>query len=174
MPKSKPGGASPRFIWHLKEGYILISKHQIFFKSVEGNFWNFSEKIWTGFPRALPPGMSIKEKDKNSKTSTPSLYYYVGMDFQCLIDELSKKAFLCTLDRIMTSQKHVESFRFPIKKIYFPCECICFVLDMQKRHLCNFYLKLLICWNISDQGNAPKLMKYTIFLCNQSVIRKIE
>ena len=74
----------------------------------------------------------------------------------------------------MTFQKHVESFRFPIKKIYFPCECICFVLDMQKRHLCNFYLNLIANWSISNQENAYNLTKCTIPMSNQSNFRKIE
>ena len=38
IPKSEPRGDSPRFIVHLKEGHIVISKNKIFFKSVEGNF----------------------------------------------------------------------------------------------------------------------------------------
>ena len=59
MPKSKPWGESPNFIWQMKEGYIGISKYKIFFKSVEGKFCEFSEKIWTGFPRAFPPGISM-------------------------------------------------------------------------------------------------------------------
>ena len=37
-PKSKPRGDCPKFICHMKEGYVLISKYKIFFKSVEGNF----------------------------------------------------------------------------------------------------------------------------------------
>ena len=62
MLKSKQRGAGPKFIYHVKGGYIVISKNKIFFKSVEGKFWQFSEKIWTGFPRALPPGISMKQK----------------------------------------------------------------------------------------------------------------
>ena len=73
--KSKPRGASPRFIWLLKEGHIVISKNKIFFRSVEGNFWRFSKKIWTGFPRALPPGIRIKLEFKNSNYGTPFLHY---------------------------------------------------------------------------------------------------
>ena len=60
IPKSEPRGDSPKFIVHLKEGHIVISKHKIFFQSVEGNFGQFSKKIWAGLPRALPPGISIK------------------------------------------------------------------------------------------------------------------
>jgi len=69
MLKSKQRGAGPKFIYHVKGGYIVISKNKIFFKSVEGKFWQFSEKIWAGFPRALPPGISMKQKDKKSKKS---------------------------------------------------------------------------------------------------------
>ena len=63
MPKSKQRGASPRFIWHLKEGHIEISKSKIFFKYIERNFETFLKKIWAGFPRALPPGISMSEKE---------------------------------------------------------------------------------------------------------------
>ena len=38
MPKSKPWGECPNFVWQMKEGYIGISKYKIFFKSVEGKF----------------------------------------------------------------------------------------------------------------------------------------
>ena len=38
MPKSKPWGDCPKFICHMKEGHIVISKNKIFFKSVEGKF----------------------------------------------------------------------------------------------------------------------------------------
>ena len=49
-PKSKPWGESPNFIWQMKEGYIGISKYKIFFKSVEGIFWGFSEISLTRVP----------------------------------------------------------------------------------------------------------------------------
>ena len=61
MPKSQPRGESQKFTYHVQGGYIGISKKQIFFKSVEGNFEQISEKIWTGFPRALPPGMKFQK-----------------------------------------------------------------------------------------------------------------
>ena len=38
MLKSKQRGAGPKFIYHVKGGYIVISKNKIFFKSVEGKF----------------------------------------------------------------------------------------------------------------------------------------
>ena len=38
MPKSQPRGESPKFTYHVEGGYIGISKKEIFFKSVEGNF----------------------------------------------------------------------------------------------------------------------------------------
>ena len=38
MPKSQPRGESPKFTYHVEGGHIGISKKQIFFKSVEGNF----------------------------------------------------------------------------------------------------------------------------------------
>ena len=38
IPKSEPRGDSPKFIVHLKEWHIGISKHKIFFQSVEGKF----------------------------------------------------------------------------------------------------------------------------------------
>ena len=59
MLKSKPRGAGPKFICHVKGGLIVISKSKIFFQSIERKFWPFSKKIWTGFPRALPPGMKM-------------------------------------------------------------------------------------------------------------------
>ena len=49
-PKSKPWGESPNFIWQMKEGYIGISKYKIFFKSVEGNYLQFSDISWTKVP----------------------------------------------------------------------------------------------------------------------------
>ena len=45
MPKSKPRGECPNFVWQMKEGYIGISKYKIFLKSVEGKFKQFSKKI---------------------------------------------------------------------------------------------------------------------------------
>ena len=65
MPKSEWRGECPKFIKHVKGGYVLISKSKVFFKSVERNFEQISEKFWTGFPRALPPGISIKKYEKN-------------------------------------------------------------------------------------------------------------
>ena len=50
MPKSKPWGESPNFVWQMKEGYIGISKYKIFFKSVEGNYLQFSDISWTRVP----------------------------------------------------------------------------------------------------------------------------
>ena len=38
MTKSKPRGDGPKFIVHMKEGHIVISKHKIFFQSVERIF----------------------------------------------------------------------------------------------------------------------------------------
>ena len=38
MLKSKQRGAGPKFIYHVKEGLILISENKLFFKSVGGNF----------------------------------------------------------------------------------------------------------------------------------------
>ena len=58
MPKSKWRGAGPKFIYHVKGGHIRVTKTIKFFKSVGRNFREISEKIWTGFPRALPPGIS--------------------------------------------------------------------------------------------------------------------
>ena len=81
MPKSKQRGASPRFIWHLKEGHIEISKSKIFFKSVEGNFWRFSKKFWPGFPRALPPGISLMKDCKNCELKTLFLLSYIKWFF---------------------------------------------------------------------------------------------
>ena len=84
MLKSKPRGASPKFIWQMKEGYMVIWKYKTFFKSVEGNFWHFSEKIWTGFPRALPPGIRMKLEDKKFKCGNPSLHCYFWAGFLAL------------------------------------------------------------------------------------------
>ena len=49
-----------------------------------------------------------------------------------------------------------------------------FELDMQKRHLCNFYLNLITNWSISNQENAYNLTTCTIPMSNQSNFRKIE
>ena len=38
MLKSKQRGAGPKFIYHVKGGYIVISINKIFFESVEGKF----------------------------------------------------------------------------------------------------------------------------------------
>ena len=73
MLKSKQRGAGPKFIYHVKGGYIVISKNKIFFKSVEGKFWQLSEKIWAGFPRALPPGISIRKWERKFWKKTPFL-----------------------------------------------------------------------------------------------------
>ena len=81
MPKSKPWGECPNFVWQMKEGYIGISKYKIFFKSVEGKFWRFSDKIWTGFPCALPPGISVRKEHKNSQNGTSTLQYYSRVFF---------------------------------------------------------------------------------------------
>ena len=75
MLKSKQRGAGPKFIYHVKGDYIVISKNKIFFKSVEGKFWQLSEKIWAGFPRALLPGISMKQKDQKSKKRALFLHY---------------------------------------------------------------------------------------------------
>ena len=84
MPKSKPWGDCPKFICHMKEGHIVISKNKIFFKSVEGNFCQISEKNWTGFPRALPPGISMRKEHKNCQNGTSSLHYYFQVCFVSL------------------------------------------------------------------------------------------
>ena len=62
MPKSKWRGAGPKFIYHVKGGHIRITKTIKFFKSVGRNFSEISEKIWAGFPRALPPGITDKNE----------------------------------------------------------------------------------------------------------------
>ena len=36
MLKSQPWGAGPKFMYHVKGGYVVISKNIIFFKSVQG------------------------------------------------------------------------------------------------------------------------------------------
>ena len=51
---------------------------------------------------------------------------------------------------------------------------ISFVLTIQKRHLCNFYLNLIANWSISNQENAYNLTTCTIPMSNQSNFRKIE
>ena len=38
MLKSKPWGAGPKFIYHVKGGHIMITKSIKFFKSVGRNF----------------------------------------------------------------------------------------------------------------------------------------
>ena len=60
---------------------MLISKSKVFFKSVERNLEQISKKFWTGFPRALPPGISMKQIEKNCKKRTLSLLYYIEGNF---------------------------------------------------------------------------------------------
>ena len=78
MLESYLRGDRPKFIYHVKGGHIAISKNKEFFKSVEGNFGQFSDKIWAGFPRALLPGISIKIKQKNcqKRSSFLTLWNY--------------------------------------------------------------------------------------------------
>ena len=90
-PKSKPWGESPNFIWQMKEGYIRISRSKISFKSVEGNFWQISEKNWTGFPRALPPGISMRQEYKNCQNGISSLQYCFNVCVFLKNDILSSK-----------------------------------------------------------------------------------
>ena len=66
----------------MKGGYVLISKSKVFFKSVQGKFEEISEKIWAGFPRALPPGISIGKYDGKFWEKTSFLLHYIR-----LIDE---------------------------------------------------------------------------------------
>ena len=73
--KSQWRGGDPKFLCLLKGGLIVISKNKIFFQSVEGNFWQFSKKIWTGLPHALPPGMKIQKERENSQKRIPILLH---------------------------------------------------------------------------------------------------
>ena len=50
MPKSQWRGAEPKFICYVKGDHKVISKSKLFFKSVQGNFWQFSESNSTRVP----------------------------------------------------------------------------------------------------------------------------
>ena len=60
------------------------------------------------------------------------------------------------------------------KDLFLLMKRISFVLNIQKRHLCNFYLNLIANWSISNQENAYNLTTCTIPMSNQSNFRKIE
>ena len=121
---------------------MVISKNKVIFQSVEGNFRQFSKKIWTRFPRALPPGMRMKLEDKNSQSGTPSQHYYFLVSFQHqMIFQQNQCSSIFNLDS--SQMKNLETFRFYCKQVD-SCPLKCFLLlQLAKNAICIIFTKLL-------------------------------
>ena len=122
----KPWDECPHFVWQMKEGFIGISKYKIFFKSVEGKFWGFSEKIWTGFPRALPPGIRMKLEDKKFKCRNPSLHCYFWTGFLVLKDILVESSIIYNWLWLCSNEKPKNIQILLQKCTYFPRDMLHF------------------------------------------------
>ena len=119
----------------MNEGYIVISKYKIFFKSVEGNFWQFSEKNLT----RVPPCPSTWHKydkywEKILKNDPFSALLHKMAFLESDADWIEVSLFYKRMNYIVI--KRVQNkYDFHKKMHYLCCKSIFIMNDNQKRHL---------------------------------------
>ena len=123
----------------MKEGYIGISKYKIFFKSVEGNYLQFSDISWTKVPPCPSTWHKFEIRIQKYQIWDPisALLFLIRFLFSNGIS--IELAFIYSQIRFCSNYRPQKHLDFVAKRQNFTYINVSSLHDWQKRHLYNSY-----------------------------------